>query len=389
MSAPPAPDAHVFLVPGFLGFAALGELRYFAHVEEQLQTAFAVRGTRVRTHVVETLPTSNISRRTARLLDTVAAKAGDDHLPIFLVGHSTGGLDSRLFLTPGVALESSHAIEPFAARVPAMVAVATPHRGTPSARFFSGRLGQKALILLSLATVYAVRHGHAPLKLMLGLGRVLATLDDVVGLDGSLVDQLFSDFLGDFSAERRAVLEALLLQMSEDWSLLPELTPDGVALFDARTKRRAGVAYGDVVARARVPGVRARLSVGLDPYAQATHTVFAALHRITARMPDRYLVPPNPAQRAALVRGYGRLPNRRDSDGVCPTLSQLYGDVVHVARADHHDVIGNFDAPRHHPPHYDWLASGTGFDRIHFDALWNDVADYCVRSMTSRAGQPR
>lgn len=44
--------------------------------------------------------------------------------------------------------------------------------------------------------------------------------------------------------------------------------------------------------------------------------------------------------------------------------------------ADHHDVLGHFHRPRHVPPHFDWVASGTGFDREHFEAVWKAVARF-------------
>src|SRR4030067_358215 len=44
--------------------------------------------------------------------------------------------------------------------------------------------------------------------------------------------------------------------------------------------------------------------------------------------------------------------------------------------ADHHDVIGHFHLPKHVPPHFDWVASGTGFDRDEFEALWRGIAVY-------------
>jgi hypothetical protein len=49
---------------------------------------------------------------------------------------------------------------------------------------------------------------------------------------------------------------------------------------------------------------------------------------------------------------------------------------VHATWADHLDVVGHFDDPAHEPPHFDWLATGTGFGRAHFVRLWTDVAAF-------------
>jgi hypothetical protein len=49
---------------------------------------------------------------------------------------------------------------------------------------------------------------------------------------------------------------------------------------------------------------------------------------------------------------------------------------VHAAWADHHDALGHFHGPHEVPPHFDWMASGSGFDRRHFEALWDDVVAF-------------
>ena len=59
-----------------------------------------------------------------------------------------------------------------------------------------------------------------------------------------------------------------------------------------------------------------------------------------------------------------------------PTLSQVHGEIIRAVWADHHDVIGHFDHPTHVPPHFDWVASGTGFTRARFEAVWRDVATF-------------
>jgi hypothetical protein len=62
------------------------------------------------------------------------------------------------------------------------------------------------------------------------------------------------------------------------------------------------------------------------------------------------------------------------NDGIVPTASQLWGDPIAAVRADHLDVIGHFHHPTHVPPHFDWLASGSGFARPQFERLWQRVA---------------
>jgi hypothetical protein len=81
-----------------------------------------------------------------------------------------------------------------------------------------------------------------------------------------------------------------------------------------------------------------------------------------------------------LRRAYGRLPNQAANDGVVPTRSQVWGDVIHAAQGDHLDVLGHFRDPSHSPPHFDWLATGSEFTRAKFELLWTDVARYLAQS---------
>jgi len=76
---------HVFLVPGFFGFANLGELKYFAHVTDELERAFAARSREMRVHYLHTLPTASPRRRAAQLVDFVRSRAGDGG-PVHVVG---------------------------------------------------------------------------------------------------------------------------------------------------------------------------------------------------------------------------------------------------------------------------------------------------------------
>jgi hypothetical protein len=43
-------------------------------------------------------------------------------------------------------------------------------------------------------------------------------------------------------------------------------------------------------------------------------------------------------------------------------------------------VLGHFDAPDHVPPHYDWIATGTGFSRGDFDILWGRVLRFVMET---------
>jgi len=370
---------HIYLVPGFFGFANLGELLYFGHVRDYFVAELARRGVEVEVVQVLSHPTGSIRTRAADLLKAIeASTAKEDDGPIHLIGHSTGGLDARLFVSPGVSLADGVDVETYARRVRTVVTVSSPHAGTPLASFFLGLFGQKLLQLLSLFTVYVLRFGRLPLSVAFRLGSLLTRWDEQLGFRPTLLDQLFEQLLGDFSLERREELVRFLGDVGNDASLIPQLTPEGIDLFNASCQDRPGVRCGSVITQARPPSLRARLNAGLDPYAQITHTVYSFLYGRTQQMPLPAIPLHTAAQTAALVEAYGALPGPQACDGIVPTRSQVYGRVLTAVRADHLDAIGHFDQPAHRPPHVDWLISGSGFRRLQFERLWRTVVDFVL-----------
>lgn len=367
---------HVFLVPGFFGFDYLGDLAYFVHVTDAL-AAYAQRtGVPLALHVVQTLPTASLRHRAALLAKEIHAVAGNDDGPIHIIGHSSGGLDARLVVTPEVSLPGEIDPEPLARRVRTVITVATPHHGTPVAAFFSSLLGSQLLEVFSIATSFVLRTGRIPVDV---IGKLLAFFlrpDAESAPPSTALPKLRARLLDDVSVPKRQPLRAFLDQIVRDQDLLPQITPAAMDLFNASTDDRPGVRYGSVVTQARATLVRGFLSAGLSPYAHASHVLFMGVSRIAARMPAERLTPLTPAQRAALERDLGAEPESRANDGIVPTYSQPWGEVIRAIFADHLDVIGHFDHPTHVPPHFDWLKSGSGFTRKQFLALWDDIAAY-------------
>jgi triacylglycerol lipase len=366
---------HVFLIPGFFGFANLGQLTYFGHVRRALVEQLGTAGLEVHIHVVRTHPTASLPRRAARVLEAVARNAPRRSEPVHLIGHSTGGLDARLLVAPGVSLPTPVRVEPVAARVRTVVTVATPHHGTPLASAFATLRGQRLLQLLSLGTMHLLRFGHLPITALLRVGGLFARLDDLA-VNSELLDELFGRLLEDFSSGRRRAVRALLGEVVRDQALLLQLMPEAMELFGATVALRPGVRAGSVVTRAARPSLRSRLAAGIDPAGQASRAVFGALYRLAATTPRRLAPRLTPAHERVLRRALGRVPAPADNDGIVPTRSQPWGRLLYAARADHLDVLGHFRDPEAHPPHVDWLASGSGFDRHRFDALWRAVARF-------------
>lgn len=361
------------LVPGFFGFANLGDFTYYGHVRDVLAELSPALGLDGEILVVATEPTASLSRRAALLAESVSDLLERSPGRVSIIGHSSGGLDARLFLTPGVALPTSADVERCASSVRALVTVATPHHGTPLAHLFTSMLGQQLLQILSLATIYTLRTGRLPISAALRLAGLLRRPGS---RPSGVVDQLFLQLLADFSEKRRHAVEQFLADVRSDQGLVPQITPAGMDVFNASTRDRPGVRYACVVTRARPPGLRSFARAGFDAYAQATHALFVVLYRFAARTPSERRPRITLDHAAVLRRVYGRIPDLAANDGIVPTLGQVWGELITATWADHHDVIGHFHLPAHVPPHFDWVASGTGFDRPQFEAVWRAIAVY-------------
>ena len=253
---------HVYLIPGFFGFANFGDFKYFAHVREHLRDWLDRRGVNAAIHYAPSFPTASLRRRAGRVMEIVAETASDDDGPIHLIGHSTGGLDARLAVAPRASLLTAVDHEPFAQRVQSVVAVTAPHYGAPTAAFFTSLLGQRLLALLSLTTVHAIRLGSIPMPALVVLAGALGSTGALRSISGGVLDQVFQQVLRDFDAERRQTLQNYFGYVIHDQTLLVQLTPEGMDLFNAMATERVGVRRGGAVRRGH-RRLRGRLHGGL------------------------------------------------------------------------------------------------------------------------------
>jgi triacylglycerol lipase len=273
-----------------------------------------------------------------------------------------------------------------ARRVRTVVSVATPHQGTPLASFFTGLLGQRLLSLLSMSTLAVLRQGRLPLSLVARIGAGLSRAFLPGGKAEAVLEHLEAELLGRLPPDDRDQVVAFIHEIGRDPALLPQLTPEGIDLFNAACGERPGVRYGSVVTRARRPRWAGHLRAGW-PDAQASYLMYRLLHARTAagRWRPATLLE---AQRVALLAGFGEVPALTDSDGVVPTLSQVHGEIIATATGDHLDVIGHFDDETRVPPHFDWLSSRSRYDRAAFERLWTAVVDFIVPNAERRWWAP-
>lgn len=368
---------HVFLIPGFFGFANLGDFTYWGHVRRKLTELLEEAGVPAEIHAVKSLPTASLRTRTRNLLEAIAAVRPPKNAALYLIGHSTGGLDARLLLTPAVDLQSDIDPEPFAARVRATVSVATPHRGAPVATFFTSLLGRHLLRTLSVMTIATLRRGRLPLSVWVKGASLFAMPPSLNYAAGTLAAQIYSQVLADFNEDRRAEVEELLREVERDQSLLTQLTVEALDVFNAAAGDRESVLYGSVVTCARRPDLTGYLDAGLDPVGQAQHALYHSLARVAS---SHDLDALSAGHLAALRDGFGELPEMSDNDGIVPTLSQPWGRCIAMARADHLDIIGHF-RDEHDPQHpYDWLTTRSDFRSDEFHEVWQRVAEFLVEA---------
>ena len=321
---------HVLLVPGFFGFANLGDFAYFGHIREFLALYLKNRGLPGHVRVVTTSPTASLERRAARVLQYLAELLDEQDGDVHLIGHSSGGLDSRLLVSPGARLPSELDPEKYVSRVKTVVSLSSPHHGSPLATFLAGLLGPQLLKVISLITIYMLRTGRVPIAAVFHVVRLLS-LKRLPIASGTLLNNVYQDLLADFSHERRQALEDFFVEVGTDQTLLSQIGQVGMRTFNEATPDRPGIRYGSVVTCVPPPGLRSAWATGLSPFRQATHALFLAFYRISARMtqdPNAHLAS---QQVTALLRAYGRMPSLADNDGMVPTLSQVWGELVHAS----------------------------------------------------------
>jgi triacylglycerol lipase len=375
-AAPTREHHQVLLIPGFFGFGSFGELSYFSGVREQLASSFARQGVDVTVTEVKTLPTASIRVRAARVLEALVRVAESSTGPIHVIGHSTGGLDARLAIAPTAALPTKARLTDYS-RIHTLVSVCCPHFGTPIASFFGSALGKPLLRLIARYWMWLLKRGRLPIALLLRVGYFFVRLRNPWRKRKGTFDELYEKLFRDLGDERRLELIQFLDGVSSDQALVFQLTPAGCDLLNACTADPA-VHYGCVVARARRPTFRTFARSLRDLYTQIMYPVFAALHFIAARG-EALPALPTARQADALALAYGEVPGRGDSDGVVPTLSQVWGEVIHVTTGDHLDVVGQFGRADEASWGGDWIPSYSGFTSEHFTALWSDVAAYVMQ----------
>jgi triacylglycerol lipase len=372
----PARVHHVYLIPGLFGFGKLAGYDYFEHLERALGERFERAGVVLRTSVVSAPPTASIPFRAGILAQQLANAS--EHECIHVIGHSTGGLDARLLLSPGARLPFADARQRLS-QVRSVVTINTPHYGTPLAGYFTTAAGTRMLSLLSLLTVASLSVGRLPLAAFSGALGAVGRLDKTLGFQLRLLDELTAQLLRFVGPEGRDQIRDYLGHVKHDQGGIVQLMPEVMELFNTTVLDAPGVRYGCIATAAPAPGPRRVMAAVGRPISAFHLAVYSTVYGFASRAAARYpyaLVAPEYAHQ--LEQSCPVALRAQTVDGIVPTLSMLWGELLWCGAGDHLDVVGHFGDSERPRLHVDWLQSGANFSRSDFAAVADKLSAFLL-----------
>jgi triacylglycerol lipase len=367
----------VYFVPGMFGFGRLGTYDYFTHLRVGLEERFRRAGVTVAFEDVPAPPTSSLRHRTRILATTIARTSGGEHGPIHLVGHSTGGLDVRLLLSPSAHLGLNAELLSFRSRIRTAITVNTPHYGTPLAGYFATVSGTRFLYAISLFTVVSLSLGEPSLaifsRLLGGVGRI----DNLIAGEIKLLSRFTDSILRYVDKEARDEIMDFLSKIRVDQGAVIQTMPESMDLFNCTTENDSSVRYASIASAAPPPRSLRMARRIRSPYAALTALLYSTLYQFASQGPKVYPYARPTAREAELLRvGIDHEVTDASNDGVVPTLSMLWGELIWAGEADHLDVLGHFHDAIQPSSHTDWVTSGARFTRQRFGALLDAIAAF-------------
>ncbi len=368
----------VYFIPGMFGFGNLAGYDYFHHLREGLEQRYRAAGIPVVFEDVPTPPTSSLRER-ARVLATTVGHTTSGTGPIHLIGHSTGGLDARLVLSPLINLRLPTELMNWTRRVRSLITINTPHYGTPVASYFATVSGTRVLYALSLLTVVSLKLGEPSLAIFSRLLAGIGSIDALFGGDMKVFSGMTNAVLRFVDKDGRGEITDFLSKVQVDQGAIIQISPEAMDLFNAAVENSEHVRYASMVAAAPRPTTMRVARRIRSPYTALTAALYSTLYQFAAQRHEQYgYAKINRAGEAFIERGIGRVPTDADSDGIVPTLSMPWGDLLWAGEGDHLDVIGHFLDEERPARHIDWLTSGSAFSRREFESVLDAIARYQI-----------
>jgi triacylglycerol lipase len=369
----------VYFVPGMFGFGTLAGYDYFSHVRFALEQRFADAGLRVSCEDVPSPPTSSLRLRARVLARTVAQSAGDGGGPIHLIGHSTGGLDLRLLLSPGTQLGLDSETVAWLPRVRTAVSLNAPHYGTPLASYFTTAAGTRVLYALSLLTFVSLSIGEPSLAIFSRLVAGIGSVDKLFGGDIRLFSRVTDGILRFVDDEGRGEITDFLGLVRSDQGGVIQIMPEAMDLFNSAVKSHSDVRYASIATAAPAPRALRFAQRVRSPYGALTAAMYTTLYQFTSQRPSVYdYAKPNGEELRILQEGIAEAITDELNDGIVPTLSMIWGKLLWAGEGDHLDVLGHFQDDVKPRLHTDWMTSGARFTRARFAALMDAVAGFLL-----------
>ncbi len=220
------------------GFGHLAGYDYFKHLRAGLEKRFAQAGVEAVFEDVPAPPTSSLRYRSRILAATVAKSAASDAGPIHLIGHSTGGLDVRLVLSPKVNLGVTPEQLAWRERVVSAVTINTPHYGTPLANLLCTVSGTRVLYVLSLLTVVSLTIGEPSLAIFSRLVAGVGGIDSLFGGDMKVFSRVTDSVLRFVDRDGRGEIADFLSKVRIDQGAIIQIMPEAMDLFNAAHRDR-------------------------------------------------------------------------------------------------------------------------------------------------------
>lgn len=370
----------VYFVPGMFGFGNLAGYDYFKHVRAGLEKRFAERGVRAVFEDVPAPPTSSLRYRSRILASTVAKSASQDDGPIHLIGHSTGGLDVRLVLSQNVNLGVAPEQLAWRKRVDSAITINTPHYGTPLATYFATVSGTRVLYVLSLLTVVSLTIGEPSLAIFSRLVSGVGGIDSLFGGDMKVFSRVTDSILRFVDREGRGEIADFLSKVRIDQGAIIQIMPEAMDLFNAATSVDPSVRFGCVLTAAPPPRSMRFARRIWSPYAAFTAAIYSTLYQFTSQESEVYPYARPTARETEFLRsGIDSEVNGASNDGIVPSLSMLWGELLWAGEADHLDILGHFHDDQKPKTHLDWVTSGSRFTRQRFGAVLDEIVKFALR----------